>query len=118
MADLITYDIHPDLLAVIGPGICRDCFQVGQEVAIEFRNEGFDVEKIWKFCGPKVEGDVSTGHHIDLPEACRQTLLECGVKPDNIQMSGLCTYERTDILYSARKEGSACGRIITAIKIL
>lgn len=107
-----------DILAVIGPGICGTCFQVGQEVAVEFRNEGFDVEKIWKFCGPKVDGDVSTGHHIDLPEACRQTLLECGVKPDNIQISDLCTYERTDILYSARKEGSACGRNITAIKIL
>lgn len=107
-----------DILAVIGPGICGTCFQVGQEVAVEFRNEGFDVEKILKFCGPKVEGDVSTGHHIDLPEACRQTLLECGVMPDNIQMSDLCTYERTDILYSARKEGSACGRNITAIKIL
>lgn len=107
-----------DILAVIGPGICGTCFQVGQEVAVEFRNEGFDVEKIWKFCGPNVEGDVSTGHHIDLPEACRQTLLDCGVKPGNIQMSDLCTYERTDILYSARKEGSACGRNITAIKIL
>ncbi len=56
--------------------------------------------KIWK-----VQGDISGGHHIDLPEACRLTLLECGVRADNIQVSGLCTYERTDILYSARKEG-------------
>lgn len=107
-----------DLLAVIGPGICKDCFQVGEEVAVEFRNENFDVESIWSFHGPKVDGDISTGHHIDLPEACRQTLVECGVLPQNIQMSDICTYERTDILYSARKEGSACGRNITAIKIL
>lgn len=107
-----------DLLAVIGPGICKDCFQVGQEVALEFRNENFDVEKIWSFNGPKVDGDVKSGHHVDLPEACRMTLLDCGVKAENIQMSDLCTYERTDILYSARKEGSACGRNITAIKIL
>lgn len=115
----LEYKTEPtDLLAVIGPGICADCFQVGQEVALEFRDENFDLQKIWKFNGPKVDGDISTGHHIDLREACRLTLLECGVKEENIQMSDLCTYERTDILYSARKEGSECGRNITAIKIL
>lgn len=107
-----------DLHAVIGPGICRDCFQVGQEVAVAFRDALFDMEAIWDFRGPRVEGDISGGHHIDLPEACRQTLLDCGVKSENIQVSGLCTYERTDILYSARKEGNQTGRIITAVKIL
>lgn len=107
-----------DLVAVIGPGICRNCFQVGQEVALEFRKANFEIDRIWNFRGPKVHGDISGGHHIDLPEACRLTLLECGVRADNIQVSDLCTYERTDILYSARKEGVACGRNITAIKIL
>lgn len=107
-----------DMLAIVGPGICADCFQVGEEVALEFRNELFDLEKIWTFNGPRVNGDVTTGHHINLPEACRETLIDCGVLADNIQMSNLCTYERTDILYSARKEGSDCGRNITAIKIL
>ena len=107
-----------DMVAVIGPGVCRNCFQVGQEVALEFRNENFEIDRILDFRGPKVQGDISGGHHIDLPEACRLTLLECGVRADNIQVSGLCTYERTDILYSARKEGVACGRNITAIKIL
>lgn len=107
-----------DMLAIVGPGICADCFQVGEEVALEFRNELFDLETIWTFNGPRVNGDVTTGHHINLPEACRETLIDCGVLADNIQMSNLCTYERTDILYSARKEGSDCGRNITAIKIL
>lgn len=115
----LEYGTEPsDILAVIGPGICGNCFQIGQEVAVEFRKEDFDIQSIWKFCGPRVEGDATTGHHIDLPEACRQTLVDCGVRPANIQVSDLCTYERTDILYSARKEGSACGRNITAIKIL
>lgn len=107
-----------DLLAVIGPGICRNCFQVGQEVALEFRKENFEIEKIWEFRGPTVDGDITTGHHIDLPEACRQTLIDCGLLFENIMISDLCTYERSDILYSARKEGNDCGRNITAIKIL
>lgn len=107
-----------DIIALIGPGICKDCFQVGEEVAMEFRNAGFDMDSIWEFRGPRKEGDISGGHHIDLPAACRQTLVECGVLPENIAVSDICTYERTDILYSARKEGSVCGRNITAIKIL
>lgn len=115
----LEYDtVASDLLAVIGPGICRDCFQVGMEVALQFRNELFDMDRIWDFRGPKVDGDISGGNHIDLPEAVRETLLDCGVLAENIRVSELCTYERTDILYSARREGSACGRNITAIKIL
>ena len=58
------------------------------------------------------------GHHIDLKEACRQTLVESGLKNENIQITGLCTYEDNDLLYSARKEGIECGRNITYIKIL
>lgn len=106
-----------DLVALIGPGICPDCFQVGEEVAVEFRKAGFDMERIWSFRGPKTEGDIRGGHHIDLFEACRLTMLECGIREENIQLHTLCTYERTDLFYSARKEGSACGRNITAIKL-
>lgn len=107
-----------DLLAVIGPGICENCFQVGEEVATEFRNAGFDMNKIWTFRGPRVPGDISGGHHINLVEACRLTLLENGVKEENIRIEPLCTYESTDILYSARKEGASCGRNINAVCIL
>lgn len=107
-----------DLIAVIGPGICRDCFQVGEEVAAAFRDALFDLDIIREFRGPKTPGDIRGGHHLDLVEACRQTLLDCGVKEENIQRSELCTFERTDILYSARKEGTQIGRNITAITIL
>ena len=115
---LNTYGTAPsDLLAVIGPGICADCFQVGEEVALNFKEAGFDVNSIWSFRGPRNGSDMSGGHHIDLKEACRQTLTECGVKKENIQISDLCTYEDNDLLYSARKETIGCGRNITCIMI-
>ena len=106
-----------DILAVIGPGICADCFQVGEEVALKFKEAGFSMDSVWSFRGPRNGTDMSGGHHIDLKEACRQTLLECGVKDENIQVSSLCTYEDNSLLYSARKEGIECGRNITAIII-
>ena len=43
-----TYGTEPaELLAVIGPGICADCFQVGEEVALNFKEAGFDLNSIW-----------------------------------------------------------------------
>ena len=114
-----TYASQPsDLLAVIGPAICMDCFQVGEEVALKFKEAGFDVNSVWAFQGPKTGNGMEGGHHIDLKQACRQTLVECGLKGSNIQISDLCTYEDNHLLYSARKESIECGRNITYIKIL
>ena len=113
-----TYGTIPsDILAVIGPGICADCFQVGEEVALQFKEAGFDITSVWSFRGPKSEGDMSGGHHIDLKEACCQTLTDCGIKKENIQISDFCTYEDNQLLYSARKEGIECGRNITCMQI-
>ena len=105
-----------DLRAVIGPGICKECFQVGEEVAVPFRTAGFPMDDIYSWNGAKVEGELKTGHHIDLPEANRRILLEEGANPGNIRVSGLCTYE-TLSLYSARREGPDCGRNISAIML-
>ena len=114
-----TYASQPsDILAFIGPGICVDCFQVGEEVALKFKEAGFDINSLWSFRGPKTGNGMEGGHHIDLKEACRQTLVESGLKNENIQITGLCTYDDNDLLYSARKEGIECGRNITYIKIL
>ena len=107
-----------DLLAVIGPGICMDCFQVGEDVALKFKEAGFDINSVWAFQGPKTGNGMEGGHHIDLKQACRQTLLESGLKSENIQISDFCTYEDNNLLYSARKESIECGRNITYIKIL
>ena len=67
--------------------------------------------------GAKVEGNMRTGHHIDLPEANRRILIEEGVSPGNIQVSGIGTYE-SDSLYSARSEGLESGRNINAIMLV
>ena len=105
-----------DILAVIGPGICRSCFQVGEEVVNYFKGNGINIDPIYSWEGPKQEG-MKGGHHLDLIEENRLLLLECGVPATNIQVSGICTYE-DGRFFSARREGSACGRNINAIKML
>lgn len=107
-----------DLLAVIGPGIGPDSFQVGQEVADAFAAAGFPMEKILSDRGPKkpsVKNPMNGGLHLDLWEANRWLLIMSGVLADNIQISGICTYLNNDLFYSARREGIKCNRMITSI---
>jgi len=105
-----------DIKAVIGPGICCRCFQVGEEVVAAFKDTGFSLDGIYFWNGGKVDGDLSTGHHIDLAEANRRSLIEYSLLERNIQVSEICTFEDSG-LYSARREGKECGRNITAIML-
>lgn len=96
------------LRAVIGPGISEANFEVGQEVYDQFAEAGFDMAQI------------AARHdkwHINLPECNRLQLMQAGVSPDNIQQSGVCTYSHCDEYFSARRLGSASGRIFTAIML-
>ena len=110
-----------DLKAVIGPGIGPDSFQVGQEVVDAFASAGFPMDKILSDRGPKcpTEDDpMAGGLHIDLWRANCWLLEESGVSSANIQVAGICTYRNNDRFYSARREGTKCGRIINCIKVL
>ena len=118
LAMIKNYGAKPsDMRAVIGPGICIDNFQVGEDVAQLFKASGFPVDKIWSFRGPRVEGSMAGGHHIDLWQVCRITLVECGLADSNIATAGICTYESPDF-YSARRDGAQCDRIVSSIKLI
>ena len=109
-----------DLYAVIGPGIGPESFQVGQEVADAFSEAGFPMELILQDCGPKAPTDdnpMNGGLHIDLWKANQWLLEEAGVQPANIQVAGICTYQNNGRFFSARREGTKCGRIINCIKL-
>ena len=108
---------HPaDMKAVIGPSIGPDSFQVGEEVAEQFKEAGFPMNEIWSFHGPGDGTPMSGGHHIDLWKANRWLLEQAGIPADAIQVCGIDTYT-TDTLFSARREGIACGRIINSIML-
>ena len=106
-----------NLMAVIGPCIGKASFQVGAEVVIMFKEQGFPLDDIWTFKEGFRPGKMEGGHHIDLVGANRWLLEEAGVLPENIQSVDMDTY--TDgSFFSARREGFECGRTITAIKLL
>jgi len=104
-----TYGTAPaHLQAVIGPGISREAFEVGDEVYEAFRQAGFDMTRITVRCGK---------WHIDLPAANRLQLESAGLKPERIQDCGICTFGNPEIWFSARRLGLRSGRIFTGIML-
>ena len=95
-----------NLIAQIGPGIHLESFEVGDEVYQTFEKEGFPMELISK----KYEK-----WHIDLPECNRLQLVAAGIPETHIAVSLVCTFQQSDIFFSARKLSINSGRIFTGI---
>ena len=97
------------MLATMGPSICQECFEVGDEVVEEFTKARFDLGSI-------VSRNAATGKaHIDLRAANHDVLIAAGVPAGNIVMSQHCSRCESDRFFSARRLGTASGRTFTAI---
>lgn len=114
---IATYKTDPkDLIAVIGPGIGLESFQVGEEVSQLFKEAGVPFDIVWKWDGAPESDSMKGGHHIDLKAANKWLLMSNGVKEENIFVSDIDTYT-DERFFSARREGFECGRAISAIKL-
>ena len=103
------YDTHPEQLkAVIGPGISLQNFEVGQDVYDQFAQGNFDMDAIAK---------MYDKWHINLPLCNQLQLEESGIPSENILHSDVCTYDRVDDFFSARRLGVNSGRIFTGIML-
>ena len=95
---------------LIGAHICTGCFEVGEEVAEQFLLEF-----------PGGDGDiVHRGYdkpHIDLSAAVIRTLKEAGVDASRIADIGICSRCGDIPLFSARRDGIASGRTLTAVML-
>jgi hypothetical protein len=103
----MAYHSRPEALkAVIGPGISLEHFEVGDEVYEQFAAAGYPMAQIAR----RYEK-----WHIDLWTCCRLQLQDRGLKAENIQTAGICTYGHSDDYFSARRLGVDSGRILTAV---
>jgi purine-nucleoside/S-methyl-5'-thioadenosine phosphorylase / adenosine deaminase len=120
-----------DLLAAIGPSIGGCCYEVGTEVASEFRSqfanasEWFDELRTgdepnplqWLNMAPPGHQPPPKSVLLDLRKANRAQLLDAGLRAQNIIVSDLCTACRRDLFFSYRKEAGTTGRLLSAIGI-
>lgn len=99
------------ILAGIGPGISQVYYEVGSEVVAAFIREGFDLsDEAIAF-----RKNASAKYHLDLKEINRRELLRWGIAEANIEKSDLCTFEREELFFSARRQTEHSGRMLTGI---
>lgn len=99
-----------DLIAAVGPCICRECYEVDVALGKLFLEE---------FNGaPIVDATADGKFKLDLERACAVQLLDAGLKPENITLMNACTFELSDLLFSHRRDHGQTGAMAAYIKLL
>ncbi len=99
-----------DCLAAIGPAIGPCCYEVGDEVAGEFRNA-------FPQFAAEILSEQNGTIHLDLWNANRLQLEEAGLLPGHIEMAETCTSCHSRTFFSYRAEGPRTGRIAAVMAV-
>jgi purine-nucleoside/S-methyl-5'-thioadenosine phosphorylase / adenosine deaminase len=99
-----------DILAAIGPSIGRCCYEVDGAAADAFLHHK-DVHAFLH------AGKRKGRWMLDLVEANRRQLVDCGIPGDNMEAAGICTVCRQDAFFSHRGSGGVTGRQINFMMI-
>jgi len=131
----LEYGSRPeDLIAAIGPGVGACCYAVGDEVLSSFESqfsysaelfhEVDDADEVRRkypmlFLTQRAPGHSPMGPslHVDLVEANRRQLLDAGLSPRAIQMTGGCTCCHPELFFSHRASHGHAGRMMSVIGI-
>lgn len=97
-----------DILVVIAPSICQNCYEVSEDVAEEFKRE------FKEFSSEEYLIDKKTGkYQLDLWRVNELLLLQSGIQKENLAVTDICTCCNKDLLFSHRaskgKRGNLAG---------
>ena len=102
-----------DILAAMGPCICGDCYEVGEDLLDPFAVYYSEEERSCFFR----KGEKKGKYLLDLPEAIRIALQRDGLKEENITKPFSCTLH-DDLFASYRKEKDPVARMLTGIMLV
>ncbi|MFX4261440.1 peptidoglycan editing factor PgeF [Pelotomaculum propionicicum] len=99
-----------DCLAGVGPSIGPCCYEIDEPVMSRFRDVFHGGRQ---FAEAVAEGKWK----LNLWEANRATLIEAGLKPENVLTSRLCTSCHGDLFFSHRAQKGRTGRMASLIML-
>lgn len=102
-----------DIHAAIGPSICQDCYEVGEEVIEKFR-EAFQ-EELWKDLFYAARPGK---YQLNLWEANRRIMLEAKVPENQIEVTDICTCCNPRFLFSHRASHGKRGNLGAFLSLL
>lgn len=100
-----------DVICAVGPSICRDCYEVGGDVAAEFLQE---------FPGRETEllEDKGNGkYQLDLWKANEIVLREAGILPEHLAVTNVCTCCNPGLLFSHRASKGKRGNLAAVLAL-
>ncbi len=95
-----------DVYALIGPSICQECYEVSEDVILEFE-KNFSEEEMAEICYKKDNGK----YQLDLWRANEIVLLSAGILREHLEVTHLCTHCNSDALFSHRRTGDKRGNL-------
>ena len=102
-----TYGTDPaDVYAAIGPSICQECYEVSEDVILEFQ-KSFAPEHWEKLFYKKENGK----YQLNLWEANKIIFTEAGITEKHISMPGICTCCNPEFLFSHRASHGKRGNL-------
>jgi hypothetical protein len=101
-----------DVIAGIGPSIHMHDYEVGPEVVRSVKASFSNWPALLK-------PSLNEGHgYFDLWEANKTILTDSGLAEENIEVIGLCSFEHSNLFYSARRDGTDTGRMVSGISLV
>lgn len=107
----VRYRSNPaDIVAFLGPAISGAAYEVGPEVVAAWRDlHGAPSAAQWRGRGDRWQFDMATANE--------ERLIEAGLRPDNIERSGICTFQDQAEWFSHRAQGPRTGRFAAYIAL-
>ena len=94
-----------DVYAAIGPSICRDCYEISEDVAEHFYEE-------FKGHGDEILINKGNGkYQLDLWKTNEIVMLEAGILPEHLAVTNVCTCCNAEILFSHRASQGKRGNL-------
>ncbi len=97
-----------ELIAAIGPGICADFCEGGDEGAGEFVRAGLAGAVV-------LAGGGRAKAHVDLQRAIGMQLIGAGIAEGRIDGNAVCTFRDAGDFYSHRRERGVTGRMAAVV---
>lgn len=107
------YNSNPEnIIVAIGPSICMDCYEISEDVAVQFEEKYSDIELEHMLIN-KGNGK----YQLDLHQACKYNFLRAGITEDNISMPDICTCCNPNELFSHRASNGLRGNLAAVIML-
>jgi len=88
-----------EILIAIGPSICKEQYVVSEDLALSFLE---DYPGLGEDTASPIQRISKDKFQLDLWDLNRRIALNCGIKEENISISGYCTMENPELFFSHR----------------